>query len=117
VEILEACSVSRTSDFEVSSGNVFRDLGLPDAEELDIKANLAIELGQLIRRRRLTQTEAAAVLGIDQPRVSALVRGHLERFSMEKLCEWLRAMGCDVDIRIRERKKNKSRGRLIVSVE
>ena len=97
-------------DYEVSSGNVFRDLGLPDAEELDIKASLAIEIGRIIRRRGLTQSEAASMLGVDQPRVSALMRGHLEKFSMEKLCDYLRALGCDVDIRIQERKKRAPAG-------
>src|SRR5260370_9521258 len=91
-------------DYEVSSGNVFRDLGLPDAEELDIKANLAIQIVHLIRRRGLTQSHAASMLGVDQPRVSALIRGHLEKFSMERLCHYLRALGCDVDIRIHEKK-------------
>lgn len=94
----------RFDDYEIGSGNIFADLDLPNAEELDIKANLALEIGQLIRRRGLTQTQAAAVLGIDQPRVSALLRGHLEKFSMEKLCDWLRAMGCDITIRIHEGK-------------
>ncbi len=96
--------------YEVGSGNVFRDLGLPDAEELDIKANLAIEIGRIIRRRRLTQSEAASMLGVDQPRVSALMRGHLEKFSMEKLCDYLRALGCDVNIRIQEKKKRPTAG-------
>jgi predicted XRE-type DNA-binding protein len=102
-------------DYEISSGNIFRDLGLPDAEDLDIKAHLAIAIGQLIKRRGLTQSQAASLVGIDQPRVSALVRGHLEKFSMEKLCDYLRTMGCDVDIRILERKR-KAAGRLSVSL-
>ena len=98
-------------DYEISSGNIFRDLGFPDAEELDIKANLIIQIGQLIRRRGLSQSQAGSLLGIDQPRVSALIRGHMEKFSMEKLCDFLRAMGCDVDIRIQERKRKRA-GRL-----
>jgi predicted XRE-type DNA-binding protein len=108
----------RTVDFEVSSGNVFRDLGLPDAEELDVKARLAIEIGQIIRRRGLTQSQAASILGVDQPRVSALMRGHLEKFSMEKLCDYLRALGCDVEIRIQQRKRptTASHGKLTLSV-
>lgn len=107
----------RVDDYRVTTDNIFRDLGLPDAEELNIKANLAIELGQIIRKRGLTQTQAAAVLKIDQPRVSALLRGHLEKFSMEKLCDYLRALGCDVAIRIHEpKKKASSVGRLTVSV-
>jgi len=108
----------RREDYRITTDNIFRDLGLADAEELNIKANLAIELGQIIRRRGLTQTRAAEVLGIDQPRVSALLRGHLEKFSMEKLCECLRAMGCDVAIRIRvPKRKSRVGGRLTVNVD
>jgi predicted XRE-type DNA-binding protein len=105
-------------DYEVSSGNVFGDLGLADAEELDLKATLAIAIGQIIRRRGLTQSRAASELGIDQPRVSALMRGHLEKFSMEKLCHYLRALGCDVNIRIQEKKRTTpgKQGKLSISV-
>ncbi len=105
-------------DYEISRGNVFRDLGLPDADELDIKANLAIEIGRMIRRRSLSQSQAASILGVDQPRISALIRGHLEKFSMEKLCDYLRAFGCDVNIRIHQAKSRAARrpGKLTVSV-
>lgn len=104
-------------NYEISSGNVFKDLGFPDADELDIKANLAIEIGRIIRHRKLNQSQAALVLGVDQPRVSALMRGHLEKFSMEKLCDYLCALGYDVDIRIHGRTKGpraEKRGRLSV---
>jgi predicted XRE-type DNA-binding protein len=105
-------------DYEIGSGNVFRDLGLPDAEALDIKANLAIEISRMIRRRGLSQSQAASILGVDQPRVSALIRGHLEKFSMEKLCDYVRAFGCDVNIHIHQRKPRAARrpGKLTVSV-
>ena len=83
----------RYDDYRISTDNVFRDLELLDAEVLNVKAGLAIELGQLIRRRGLTQTQTAAALGIDQPRVSALLRGHLKRSSAEKLFAYLGAMG------------------------
>ena len=99
----------------MSSGNVFRDLGLPDADELDIKANLAIKIGQIIARRGLSQVKAAALLGIDQPKVSAIVRGHLEKFSIERLCALLTRLGCDVDIRVQERRKS-ARGRMRIQI-
>ena len=108
-------SRNKFTDYKVSSGNVFRDLELPDAEELDTKANLAIEIARLIRKRRLTQIDAARVLGIDQPKVSAIVRGRLEKFSVERLCALLTRLGCDVDIRVRENRRRNS-GRLTVSV-
>ena len=107
----------RYDDYRISTDNVFRDLELLDAEVLNVKAGLAIELGQMIRRQGLTQTQTAAALGIDQPRVSALLRGHLERFSAEKLFEYLRAMGCNVTIQIREpKKRTRATGRLTVHI-
>jgi predicted XRE-type DNA-binding protein len=107
--------MSKVADYEVSSGNVFRDLGLPDADELDIKANLAIKIGQIIARRGLSQAKAAAVLGVDQPKVSAIVRGWLEKFSIERLCEFLTRLGCDVNIRVQERPKL-ARGRMRIQI-
>lgn len=107
----------KSTDYEVGSGNVFRDLGLADAEELDARANLAIRIGQIISRRGLTQTQAARILGVDQPKVSAVVRGHLEKFSLERLCEFLTRLGCDVDIRVREKSKRATPGKMSVSTE
>lgn len=100
-------------DYEIGSDNVFADLGLEDAPELLAKARLAYRISQIIEKRRLTQFAAAKVLGIDQPKVSALVRGHLEKFSMERLCEFLTALGCDVTIQVREKRRPRG-GRLIV---
>jgi len=62
----------------VSSGNIFADMGLPNAEELLAKADLAIQISRIIEERELTQAEAAELLAIDQPKVSALVRGRME---------------------------------------
>jgi predicted XRE-type DNA-binding protein len=87
-------------DFEIGSGNVFRDLGLSDAEELELKSELALLIARRIRKLGLTQQKAASLIGLDQPKVSALIRGHLEKFSKERLCELLRRLGCDVEIRI-----------------
>ena len=84
-----------------SSGNVFADLGLPSADHLLAKADLAIEISQILEERNLTQAEAAEIMGIDQPKVSALVRGRLEGFSMERLYRLLNALGCDVEIVVR----------------
>jgi predicted XRE-type DNA-binding protein len=82
------------------SGNVFADLGLPDADELLIKAQLADQISDLIEERKLTQVEAAKLLGIDQPKVSALVRGRLSGFSTDRLFRFLNALGRDVEIRV-----------------
>jgi predicted XRE-type DNA-binding protein len=82
------------------SGNVFVDLGLPNPDELLIKAELAHQISELISDRQLTQSEAAELLGIDQPKVSALVRGKLSGFSTERLFRFLNALGRNVEIRV-----------------
>lgn len=84
--------------FEKSSGNVFRDLGFPDAEERLEKANLAYEIYRTITNRRLTQRKAAEIMGIDQPKVSSIVRGNLKGFSLERLIALLKKLGVDVHI-------------------
>lgn len=83
------------------SDNIFADLGLPDAEDYLIKTKLALRIIEIIRERKLSQTKAAALLGIDQPKVSALVRGKLDGFSLERLFRFLNALGRDVEIIIR----------------
>jgi predicted XRE-type DNA-binding protein len=91
-----------TEEMEVhsSSGNVFADLGLPNPDELLLKAELVHRIGELIAERKLTQSEAAEVLGVDQPKVSALIRGKLSGFSTERLFRFLNALGNNVEIRI-----------------
>jgi len=106
---------SKFVDYEISSGNVFEDLGLPDAPELQAKARLAHRISRIIDKRGMTQAQAAALLGVDQPKVSALVRGRLEKFSIQRLCDFLRAFGCDVEIQVVE-KKRPAPGKLTVSV-
>lgn len=83
-----------------SSGNVFADLGLANSDELLIKAELVRQISNLISARSLTQTEAAKLLGIDQPKVSALIHGKLSGFSTERLFRFLNALGSDVEIRV-----------------
>jgi len=90
----------RESDIPVtaSSGNVFADLGLAEPEEELTKAQLATHIRQIIKRRRITQRAAAAVMGIDQPKVSALLNGRLTNFSSGRLMRLLNALGQDVEI-------------------
>lgn len=83
-----------------SCGNVFADLGLANSDELLIKAELVRQISNLISARNLTQTEAAKLLGIDQPKVSALLSGKLSGFSTERLFRFLNALGSDVEIRV-----------------
>lgn len=86
---------------EESSGNVFADLELKNPEELLAKAQLVQRIADIIAERKLTQAQAAKLLGIDQPKVSALLRGKLEGFSTDRLFRFLNALGRDVEIVIR----------------
>lgn len=97
-----------------SSGNVFADMGLPDAEGELTKAQLASHIRETIRRRRLTQIAAAALMGIDQPKVSALLNGRLTNFSAERLMKFLAALGQDVEITVRAKPRGRERGRIRV---
>jgi predicted XRE-type DNA-binding protein len=92
----------KTSDveFEVSCGNVFADLGLPDAQQLKIKSGLAIEIIRAIRRLGLTQQEAAHQMGVSQPKVSGLMRGDFTNLSETKLMECLNHLGYDIEIKL-----------------
>jgi predicted XRE-type DNA-binding protein len=90
------------------SGNVFADMGLPDAAELDTKLRLGVTLNRIVERRRLTQAEIAAALGINQPKVSALLHYKLEGFSVERLMHFLVALGQDVEILVKAKPRSRS---------
>jgi predicted XRE-type DNA-binding protein len=90
-------------DYIEGGGNVFVGLALGEAEERLAKAELAQKIGGILRDRRLTHGQAATVLGIDQPKVSALLCGLLSRFSIEKLMQFLLLLGRDVSITIKPR--------------
>lgn len=90
--------MSAMPEYTVSSGNVFADLGLPQSDELLAKAALANQIASIITHRHLTQSEAAAVLGTGQPKVSDLVAGRLDGFSIERLIRFLNALDRDVQI-------------------
>jgi predicted XRE-type DNA-binding protein len=105
---------NRKMAVEVGSDNVFADLGLPDAAELDIKVRLAVEIVRLINARRLSQMAAGALLKINQPKISALKNYKLDGFSVERLMTFLLALGQDVEIRIRSRGASKSPGKFLV---
>jgi predicted XRE-type DNA-binding protein len=104
-------------DVEVGSGNVFADLGFPDAAELDIKVRLAVEIVRLINAHRLSQVAAAELLKINQPKVSALKNYELDGFSVERMMTFLLALGQDVEIRITSRGPSRSIGRIQVAAQ
>ena len=99
------------------SGNLFADLGFAEPEEELAKAKLASRVRQIVKDRRLTQSAAAALMGIDQPKVSALLNGRLANFSSERLMRLLTALGQDVDIVIRAKPRHRERGRVRVLSE
>ena len=88
-------------EIEASSGNVFADLGLADAEKLKIKSSLVIEITRAVRRLGLTQAEAGRRMGIAQPKVSEMMRGKFDNLSERKLMECLNRLGYDIEIKVR----------------
>lgn len=100
---------------EPSSGNVFADLDLDDAVELDTKVRLAVEINRLLGARALSQVAAAKLLGVSQPKVSALKAFKLDGFSVERLMHFLTALGRDVEIRITAGAGRRAPGRIHVA--
>jgi predicted XRE-type DNA-binding protein len=97
-----------------SSGNVFADLGLPEPEEELAKAQFAVHIRRTILRRRLTQAAAATLMGIDQPKVSALMNGRIDSFSSERLMRLLTRLGQDVDVTVKAAPRGRKVGRIRV---
>jgi predicted XRE-type DNA-binding protein len=108
--------MSGETDTGVTHGstNVFADLGLPDAVERQTKTRLAMQVNELLRERRLKQVEAASVLGVPQPKVSALASYRLDGFSVEKLMEFLTLLNQDVEILIRPSRESLAPGHVSV---
>ena len=102
-------------EVETGSGNVFADLGYPDAKERRLKVELAMEVNRILRQREMTQAQTARALSILQPHVSDLVRYRLNRFSVERLMQFLTHLGKDVEIRIAERSARRARRGVRVS--
>jgi predicted XRE-type DNA-binding protein len=90
---------------ETSGGNVFADLGLPHPEQELLKARLTLQIYRLVKARGLKQAEAGNILGIKQPHVSALMRNRSGSFSVERLMQFLTALGQDVEITVRPTRK------------
>jgi len=99
------------------SGNVFADLGFAEPEEELAKAQLASHIRQIIKRQRLTQLAAAARMGIDQPKVSALINGRLANFSSERLMRFLTLLGQDVEIVVKSKPASRRHGAIRVLAE
>ncbi|MBN3926434.1 helix-turn-helix transcriptional regulator [Nostoc sp. NMS4] len=99
---------------DVSSGNVFADLGLSNPEERLLKAELVRKISEIITNLNLTQVQAAEILGIDQPKVSLLIRGRLSGFSTDRLIAYLNKLGSDVEITVKPKPENRKFAQTIV---
>jgi len=97
------------------SGNIFADLGFANAEREELKARLTLQIYRLIKQRGLTQARAGEVLGIKQPHVSSLMRGRSGAFSVERLMNFLVALGQDVQITVRPTRKHRGEVSVIVA--
>ena len=89
--------MSEKITFEKSSGNVFEDLGLPDVKELFLRATLGFKVFQIIEDRKLTQAEAARILGVKRPEISRLKKGKFNHYSVERLMTFLNRLNLDVE--------------------
>ena len=107
--------MSKDIQVERSSGNVFADLGLPNPEEHLVKATIALAIARTIRERGLTQEQAGKILDLAQPKISNLVRGELDKFTIDRLLRYLRKL--DYDVTIRFQPKPTSRKAAVIQVE
>lgn len=102
------------SKIERGGANVYADLGLPDAEEMLVKAQLASKIGDIIKRRKLTQAQAAVLLGITQPKLSGMLRGQFRGISETKMLECLTRLGRDIEIVVKTASRSRSEGHVSV---
>jgi predicted XRE-type DNA-binding protein len=96
------------------SGNIFEDLGFSNPKEAQAKADLSREIRQIIKNKKLTQEAAAKIMGIDQPKVSDIVRGKLSKYTLDRLIRFVRLLGSDVEIRIKKQTKRSTANLLVV---
>lgn len=108
-------SVKRNERIVRSSGNVFADLGLANADERQTKVRLAVAINDILRRRGLPQEKAAQLLGVNQPKISALSKYRLEGFSVERLIRFLTSLNQDVEIVIRNKPRTRRPARVFVT--
>jgi predicted XRE-type DNA-binding protein len=112
--------MSNTHDEEIpvyaSSGNIFADLGRPDADEALARVRLTQQIAEIIERQGLSQTEAADLMGLDQEKLAALLRGRLSGFSTDRLLRCLMLLGQDVDIVVRDKPSDHPKAHIHVLV-
>jgi predicted XRE-type DNA-binding protein len=106
---------SKSASVTESSGNVFADLGLPNADQELMKARLTLQIYRIIKERGITQAEAGKIFGIPQPHVSALARNRAGNFSLGRLIDFLTALGQDVEITVRPTRKDHGQMSVVVA--
>jgi predicted XRE-type DNA-binding protein len=97
-----------------STGNIFTDIGLEDAEKMEVKARLAFKISEIIKHRHMTQTQASEVLGMPQPKLSGMLRGQFRGISETKMLECLNRLGRDVQIVVKKARRSNAIGRTSV---
>jgi len=97
-----------------STGNVFADIGLEDAEKMEVKARLAFKISEIIKHRHMTQIQASEVLGMPQPKLSGMLRGQFRGISETKMLECLNRLGRDVQIVVKKARRSNAIGRTSV---
>src|SRR6266496_2367877 len=106
--------MSHKKRYETGSGNVFKDIGVPNAEEHLVKAQLVFKIDTILKKRGLRQVEAADLLGIRQPDVSKMLRGEFRQFSVERLLRFLVALDQDVEISVKPHRDSRNAAALHV---
>lgn len=101
-------------EIEASSGNVYADLGHDNADEMLVKAQLATKIGEILKSRKLSQQEAAKLLGMTQPKLSNLLRGKFRGISEAKMLDCLARLGRDVQIVVGPARRRATTGRVAV---
>jgi predicted XRE-type DNA-binding protein len=104
----------RAIEVHEGSGNVYRDLGFPNAEEMLVKAQLVSKIREIIQNKGLTQVEAGRILGLSQPKLSGLLRGQFRGVSERKLIDCLTSLGRDVEIVVKDAPRRRDGGKLTV---
>src|SRR5689334_21515454 len=107
--------MNKKKDYIISTGNIFADLGFPDTAKRMAKTNLALQINTLIKRKKLTQKQAAELLAIDQPKISALSTGKLAGFSLERLFRFLTILGQDIIINVTPKARSKKIAHVVVT--
>jgi predicted XRE-type DNA-binding protein len=102
-------------EYEISIGNVFADLKVPNPEEALAKAELTRQISHIIKKKRLTQERAALMLDIDQPKISALINGKFSGFSLERLLRFLNELGQDITIQLKPKARSRKKGYINVT--